>query len=385
MRKRSLFPISAWLTSALLVVVIAALAGCGLTDTNVINSSPNVPSGMNIYFTAADGQASNGVDQYPIKDIQAAKKTLDIASFDFNLPNFTDAVIKAKQRGVQVRIVLDEENGSQRLSASDSPTGQSFDAVRTLQNAGITVVNGGRSNGLMHDKIIIIDDTILYMGSWNMSYNDTYRNNNNLLRIVDKTLVDNYEAKFTELDVDKQFGTHATVGAQTPQTTLDGVTIENYFSPVDNVMQKIIAEVEGAKSSVKFMAFTYTYNDLAQAMISRQKAGAKVEGVIENRGASQGALPELFCANVPVEVDGNKYTMHHKVIIIDDNTVITGSFNFTKTADTANDDNVLIIHSSGVAALYDAEFQKVYGAGKAPTTVDCSTVKPPSDSSGDQG
>jgi phosphatidylserine/phosphatidylglycerophosphate/cardiolipin synthase-like enzyme len=385
MRKRSPLPFSAWLMSALLVVVIAALAGCGLTDTGSINSAPNVPSGMNIYFTAANGQASNGVDQYPMKDVEAAKKTLDIASFDFNLPNFTAAVVKAKQRGVQVRIVLDEENGSQRLSASDSPTGKSIDAVRTLQNAGITVVDGGRSNGLMHDKFIIVDDAVLYVGSWNMSYNDTYRNNNNLLRIADKTLIDNYEAKFTELYVEKQFGTHATVGAQTPRTTLDGVTIENYFSPVDNVMQKIIAEVNSAKSSVKFMAFTYTYNDLAQAMIARQKAGDKVEGVIENRGASQGAMPELFCAKVPVEVDGNKYTMHHKVIIIDDNTVITGSFNFTKSADTANDDNILIIHSSGVAALYNAEFEKVYGAGKAPSSVDCSTVKPPTDSGGGEG
>jgi len=384
MRKRIPLPISAWLTGVLLVVVIAALASCGLTDTS-IGSAPNVPAGMSVYFTAADGQASNGVDQYPEKDIAAAKKTLDIASFDFNLPSFTDAVVKAKQRGVQVRVVLDEENGSQRLSASDSPTGQSFDAVRALKNAGITVVDGGRSNGLMHDKFIIIDGAVLYVGSWNMSYNDTYRNNNNLLRIVDNTLVDNYEAKFTELYVDKRFGTRATVGAQTPQTTLDGVPIENYFSPVDDVMQKIIAEVKGAKSSVKFMAFTYTYDDLAQAMIAQQKAGEKVEGVIENRGASQGAMPELFCAKVPVEVDGNKYTMHHKVIIIDDNTVITGSFNFTRSADTANDDNVLIIHSSGVAALYDAEFEKVYGAGKAPTGVDCSTVKPPTDSGGGEG
>ncbi len=384
MRKRIPLPISAWLTGVLLVVVIAALASCGLTDTS-IGSAPNVPAGMSVYFTAADGQASNGVDQYPEKDIAAAKKTLDIASFDFNLPSFTDAVVKAKQRGVQVRVVLDEENGSQRLSASDSPTGQSFDAVRALKNAGITVVDGGRSNGLMHDKFIIIDGAVLYVGSWNMSYNDTYRNNNNLLRIVDNTLVDNYEAKFTELYVDKRFGTRATVGAQTPQTTLDGVPIENYFSPVDDVMQKIIAEVKGAKSSVKFMAFTYTYDDLAQAMIAQQKAGEKVEGVIENRGASQGAMPELFCAKVPVEVDGNKYTMHHKVIIIDDNTVITGSFNFTRSADTANDDNVLIIHSSGVAALYDAEFEKVYGAGKTPTGVDCSTVKPPTDSGGGEG
>src|SRR5207253_3989997 len=120
----------------------------------------------------------------------------------------------------------------------------------------------------------------------------------------------------------------------------------------------------------KFMAFTYTHADLANAMIARAKAGVKVEGVIENRGASQGALVPLFCANLPVETDGNKYTMHHKVMIIDDNTVVTGSFNFTKSADDSNDDNVLIIHSPAVAAAFNQEFARVYGMGEKPTTAE---------------
>jgi phosphatidylserine/phosphatidylglycerophosphate/cardiolipin synthase-like enzyme len=59
------------------------------------------------------------------------------------------------------------------------------------------------------------------------------------------------------------------------------------------------------------------------------------------------------------------------VIIIDDQTVITGSFNFTQTADKANDDNILIIRSPAVAALYNQEFAKVYAQGKTPTTVTC--------------
>ena len=84
-----------------------------------------------------------------------------------------------------------------------------------MKDAGILLVDGGRSNGLMHDKIIIIDRRILFMGSWNMSYNDTFRNNNNLLEITNATLVANYQAKFNELFVDKNFGTHAEIGGQT--------------------------------------------------------------------------------------------------------------------------------------------------------------------------
>ena len=91
--------------------------------------------------------------------------------------------------------------------------------------------------------------------------------------------------------------------------------------------------------------------------------------MIENRGASQGALVPLACAQLAVETDGNKYTMHRKVIIIDDTTVITGSFNFTKTADEANDDNVLIINNApAVASQYLQEFARIYRIEKVPST-----------------
>jgi phosphatidylserine/phosphatidylglycerophosphate/cardiolipin synthase-like enzyme len=78
----------------------------------------------------------------------------------------------------------------------------------------------------------------------------------------------------------------------------------------------------------------------------------------------------LACAKVPVKVDGNKYTMHHKVIIIDSSIVVTGSFNFTKSADTSNDDNVLVIYDPSVAQQYLDEFNRVNGLAKDPNPSD---------------
>lgn len=327
---------------------------------------------LKIYFTnpTPPDQVGHGIDNDVVAEVAKAQKTIDVTSFDLNLPSFVNAVITAQQRGVKVRIVYDGKNGSQKLDAAQSPTGQDFDAVSVMQNAGIQLVDDGRSNGLMHDKIIIIDSRVLFMGSWNMSYNDTYRNNNNLLEITDPNLVANYQAKFNELFVDKQFGTRAKVGAQTSQLTIDGTRVLNYFSPVDNVMDKLVGLVNGAQTSIRFMIFTYTDQDLANAMIARYKAGIDVAGVIENRGASQGALVPLACAKVPVKVDGNKYTMHHKVIIIDNSIVITGSFNFTKAADTANDDNVLVIYDPSIAQQYLDEFNRVNSISKDPNPAD---------------
>jgi phosphatidylserine/phosphatidylglycerophosphate/cardiolipin synthase-like enzyme len=342
----------------------------------VINSTQSGQSQsdwLTVYFTNPNppDAVGSGIDQYVVADVNAAQSTIDVTSFDLNLPSFVDALVAAHQRGVQVRVVVDGVNGSQILDASRTATGQEFNASKALTDAGIQVVNGGRSSGLMHDKIIIIDRKILYVGSWNMSYNDTFRNNNNLLRITEPALIANYQAKFNELFVDQRFGTHAEVGAQTPQMTINGIQVENYFSPVDHVMDKLVAYIQGAQNSIRFMAFTYTDVNLANAMIERFQAEVDVQGVIENRGASQGAMVPLFCAHLPVRVDGNKYTMHHKVIIIDENTVITGSFNFTKSADDENDDNIIVIHDPKLAQLYLQEFDRVWGQATTPDSVTC--------------
>ncbi len=334
-------------------------------------SSGSLPGWLTVYFTTPNppDALGKGIDQNVQPVIDGATKTIDVTSFDLNLPSLVNALAAASKRGVKVRLVYDGTNGSLDLN-NEATNNKPFDAIKTLKAAGVSTVNGGRSNGLMHDKMIIVDGQVLFMGSWNLSYNDTYRNNNNLLKITDPKLIANYQAKFNELFVNKRFGAKAKVKIPNPALTIDGVQVENYMAPEDEVMAKLVNYIQVAKKSVHYMIFTFTDDDLANAMIARSRAGLDVQGVIESRGASQGALVPLFCAKLPVRTDGNKYTMHHKVIIVDSQTVITGSFNFTKSADTSNDDNVIVIHSPEVAALYEQEYQRIMGAGKTPQPAD---------------
>ena len=66
----------------------------------------------------------------------------------------------------------------------------------------------------------------------------------------------------------------------------------------------------------------------------------------------------MYCAGVPVLQDGNPRTFHHKVLIIDKNIVVTGSFNFSRNADESNDENVIIIQNPEIAAEYLKEFDR---------------------------
>jgi phosphatidylserine/phosphatidylglycerophosphate/cardiolipin synthase-like enzyme len=353
-----------------LSVLIALLVGLLPRQAPVEVAAPS--RDITVYFTEpSSGQTTAGLDQRVVAALDQAKKTIDIASFDFNLPSVASALARAEGRGVAVRVVLDEKNGTQVLRASDAPDKNPFNALQTLAAAHIPVVDGGRSNGLMHDKFVLIDSAILFVGSWNMSYNDTFRNNNNLLRITNKTLIANYQAKFDEMFTARRFGARSMVGAPTPRLMVDSEVVENYFSPRDGVMSKLVALVRGARKSVHFLAFTYTNPNLAAAMIAQSRAGVQVQGVVENRGASQGALPGLFRNNVAVQTDGNQYTMHDKVIILDDQTVVTGSYNFTQTADKYNDDNVIVLHDPALASLYEEEFGRIVAVARQPANVNC--------------
>lgn len=327
----------------------------------------SLPGWLAVYFTNPDppDALGQGIDQHILPAINAASSRIDVTSFDLNLPDLVNALVAASQRGVQVRVVYDGTSGNLELDNA-ATNNKTFNAIKVLKAGGISLVNGGRSNGLMHDKMIIIDGKVLFVGSWNLSYNDTYRNNNNLLKITDPSLIANYQAKFEEMFVDRRFGSVARVQVPNPSMILSGARVENYFSPEDEVTAKLLAVLRGAKKSIHFMVYTYTDEGLAGAMIDQAHAGLDVQGVIESRSADQGALPLFVCANLPVRADGNRYNMHHKVIIIDGETVVTGSFNFTRAADTSNDDNVLILHSPAVAALYEQEFQKIIGAGRTP-------------------
>ena len=93
-------------------------------------------------------------------------------------------------------------------------------------------------------------------------------------------------------------------------------------------------------------------------MCHQHQAGLQVSGVFdESQAGGQGSeYARLLAEGLPVELDHNRYKMHHKVFIIDREIVITGSYNFSKSAETRNDENLVILFSPDIAAGFMQEF-----------------------------
>jgi phosphatidylserine/phosphatidylglycerophosphate/cardiolipin synthase-like enzyme len=308
---------------------------------------------IHVYFTRPEqapetpGDIAHAVVGY----IDATEHTLDVAAFELDNRTITDALVRAVKRGVRVRLVTE----SNYLDES---------GVKALQAVGVPVVDDKRDSALMHNKFMVFDRKAVWTGSMNFTENCAYRNNNNGLYIPDVKLAENYATKFSWLFEQHKFGGAPSKTDHIPNpllTLADGTQVENYFSTHDHPASHIVETLKLARKSIHFMAFSFTHAGIEQAMLERAAAGVEVSGVFEKTQTAAGhsAYAKLREARLPVYLDGNPRNMHHKVIVIDGEIVVVGSFNFSDSADKSNDENLLIIYNRAVAARFEEEFQKV--------------------------
>jgi phosphatidylserine/phosphatidylglycerophosphate/cardiolipin synthase-like enzyme len=293
-----------------------------------------------------------------LADLDAARNSVDLAAFDFDIPAMTNALLRADARGVVVRLVVDSEN---------LETPEVSEQTGRLQRAGIEV-HFDRREPFMHNKFVVVDGVVAWMGSWNVTDNDTWRNSNNMLRFANRQVAADYAREFQQL-YDGRFGTAKSSATPYPRVRVGQANVEVYFSPEDGVAKHVLQRLAAAKRSIHFMTFSYTSSAIADAMIAQVQAGRAVHGVFErqNAGGTGSAFSRLRQGGVDVLEDGNCYILHHKTIIIDERTVITGSYNFTNSAEKDNDENLVIVDDPTLARAYLDEFERVYAQAQVPT------------------
>jgi phosphatidylserine/phosphatidylglycerophosphate/cardiolipin synthase-like enzyme len=284
-----------------------------------------------------------------IKDTDAATDSIDLAMYNFTLKEVSDALIHASQRGLAVRIVVD----SDALDKLD---------LQIMKKVGIHVL-GDRRESLMHNKFVVIDNKILWTGSLNLTSSGTENDENVQVRLVSPELAANYLLKFNEMFNEDHFGADTRNKTKKTSFTLSGIPVENYFSPEDVIDKRLVSLVDSARESVHVLAYSFTLDRLADALINANSKGVKIRGVFDRESTeeNQGAdFSKLAKARLDVRLDGEPGLMHMKVIIVDGKTVAFGSYNFTASAENRNDENVLIITDPILAGSFEQAFERIY-------------------------
>lgn len=305
--------------------------GC---SNDIKESTKEIPSEINkgiyVYFSPRDNCESVFLDL-----INSSRRYIHCAFFDVNLKSIIKAISK-KSKSIDVKVVIDDENCCK------------------IKGQG---VRQDTRKQYSHNKFCIIDGEIVITGSMNPTYDGLFKNNNNLLVIYSRYLARNYEDEFMEL-WNGLFGSGEKV--RYPIIYLNGYKVENYFCPEDKCSEHIIREISNANRSIYFMVFSFTNEEIADAILFNEIVDVK--GIFEKKNAfnrySQYKRMKGF--GYDLRLSNSRGIMHHKVFIIDNKTIITGSMNPTKSGDTKNDENILIIHNEKIAKKYVKEFIELF-------------------------
>ncbi len=151
--------------------------------------------------------------------------------------------------------------------------------------------------------------------------------------------------------------------------------IEVYFSPKGGATAAVVAALNAAKQTVFVQAYSFTSKDIAEALLAARKRGVVVHTILDKSDQGEHYSEADFLANsgISVLIDARHQIAHNKIMIIDGETVITGSFNFTRQAEEHNAENLLVIHDRSLAERYlanwhdhEAHSEPYAGRGTAP-------------------
>jgi phosphatidylserine/phosphatidylglycerophosphate/cardiolipin synthase-like enzyme len=312
------------------MVLVVSLVGCIFEEDDGLYGDfiPREDSEISVYFCPKDN-----CSLHLVNFIDSAKEYVNCAFFDLDLKEVINK-LALKSQDVEVRLVIDNNNYDGSIK-------------------GNIVVD--TNSQLSHNKFCVVDGKKILTGSMNPTDRGAYYNNNNLIIVNSKYLARNYDDEFNEL-----WGRNFSKGSEVkfPVVYLNNQRVENYFCPEDECAKHVIDIINKAEQSIYFMTFTFTNEDIADAILFKD---VDIKGVFEARQVSKySQFERLKDFGLDVKKDKNGYNMHHKVFIIDNKTVITGSFNPTKAGDNRNDENVLIIHDKDIAKKYLEEFEYLW-------------------------
>jgi phosphatidylserine/phosphatidylglycerophosphate/cardiolipin synthase-like enzyme len=353
------------------------------------SSAPPTTGQINVYFnkdvntTVSSGENALGNQDLIGKIVQRinnARRSVDVCLYSLSAVNqgnvVANALVAAKNRGVKVRVICEYDN---------SNTGGSSFPI--LASNGITVITDRydavwNGQGLMHNKFFVFDyrggapeSVWVWSGSWNPTFQGTANDQQNAIEFQDVALAGAYTTEFNEMwgsTTDLPNAANSRFGARKMDLVphnfvINGSSVKVYFSPSDQTTKQIRLTLAKAQTSISVAVLTFTRKDIADTIISRKNAGDKVRVVMDNNTDTGNQFSYLQSNGIDISLKG--YTgglLHHKYAIVDGTQtggtqwVITGSHNWSNSAETSNDENTVIIQNNRIANLYLQEFKARY-------------------------
>jgi phosphatidylserine/phosphatidylglycerophosphate/cardiolipin synthase-like enzyme len=337
---------------------------------------------VDLFFQSARAGIQGNLARNLANFIAATRQTLDCAIYDLRHPTVLQALADVAHSGKRLRIAYDA--GKQRgggMRADPKPSG----TAEAIQRAGLaefaTPVHAGRF--LMHDKFLVRDGDAVWTGSANFTRGGLELQDNNCLAIQSAHLAQPFASTFEGLLNPRHGHTMATTDETTrrmrlteraPALSVGDARLTPLFEPAagEDIETAIVSGLEGAQR-VRLMTFLISDPGILQALSRfRNRPSADIRGVYDPHGMRDGMRgkdPSLFwflqdrrfvaAPSHRFDPTREQDFMHNKVLLVDDQFVLTGSYNFSESAES-NDENALRIESRPVVEAYSHYFDALF-------------------------
>lgn len=311
---------------------------------------------LTVYMGPHTLGAPDDLDAAIVAFIDGAKKSLDVAVQELEQESIADALIRARQRGVKVRMVLEGDYLlNDKASTNPRQPGGKKEPNRELFAAMLRANIDTRTDynpNIFHQKFIVRDrnggSRSLLTGSTNFTPTGVANNLNHLVEIKSARVLKQYALEFDEI-WDGTFGAVRNRHEAKPsEYGVSKVRVKPLFAPDHSPEMEIMKQMLKAKSRIDFAIFTFSQSSgIDDTMVALCKGGLPVRGIFDRGQARDwsGLMPvKKAGGEVYTAKPGNGLNkLHHKLMVIDSQVIIAGSFNYTGPANLLNDENVVII------------------------------------------
>jgi len=315
---------------------------------------PRVVGNVELYMGPREVGGPDDLQKAIVEFIDGAKKKLDIAVQELDCEEIARAIVRAKQRKVSVRLVLEGDylRAKKPLSNPFQSGIGGHEVNRMLHDAilrSAIKTNTDFNPKIFHQKYIVRDGSAVLTGSTNFTNTGVGRNLNHLVIVYDRKVANTYSREFREIQ-QGHFGKLNEGHDEKPRDVeVSGVPIRILFAPDHAPEMEIMKQMAKAKKRIDFAIFTFSNSSgIDDQMILLKEAGISVRGALDGRQANQKWAATRPIKNAGADLcrvpsQGNLGKLHHKLMVIDEQVVIAGSFNYTGPANRLNDENIIIL------------------------------------------
>ena len=279
-----------------------------------------------------------------LNNINFAKTSIDFAIYGYSsVPSIENAIKNAKARGVKIRLVYDIDSTGGNIYPN---TNELVKLVGNVKNDALSK----EKSAIMHNKFYIFDNKIVITGSANLSHTDMSGYNSNAIIVINSPAVAKiYTEEFNQM-YEGKFHSNKILTENT-----SGI----YFSPQNKTIQNtILPLIRNSKNYIYIPAFLISHKEMVSELIQAKNRGVDVRVITDalNASAKYSKIRELRAAGMPVKIENYAGKMHSKTMIIDDKYLILGSMNFSKSGESKNDENLMVIENKEAAIFYKKFF-----------------------------